>query len=99
MRSVSAGFYLLMISFGAQFREPQTAFSQLSQGDRRSPACRSDVTPRHVDCFKPVPRHSYIVSNATDKNRTYERQAVGPMEPCPSAPYSAVSTLCSNIMM
>jgi hypothetical protein len=67
MRSVSAGFCLLMISFGAQFREPHTALGQVSHGDRRSPACRSDVTPRRFDCFKPVPRHSNMVSNATDK--------------------------------
>jgi hypothetical protein len=57
----------LMISFGAQFREPHTALGQVSHGDRRSPACRSDVTPRRFDCFKPVPRHSNMVSNATDK--------------------------------
>jgi hypothetical protein len=67
MRVVSAGSYLLMISVGAQFREPHTAFGQPSHGDRRSPACRRDVTPRRIDCFLPVPRHSIIVSNATDK--------------------------------
>jgi hypothetical protein len=56
-----------MISFGPYIREPHTALGQMSHGDRCSPACRSDVTPRRFDCFKPVPRHSKIVSDATDK--------------------------------
>jgi hypothetical protein len=67
MRTVSAGFYLLMISFGAYIREPHTALGQMSHGNGRSPPCGSELTPRRVDCFKPVPRHTKIVSDATDK--------------------------------
>jgi hypothetical protein len=67
MRVVSAGFYLAIISVGAQLGEPHTALGQTSHGDGRSPACLSHITPRHINRFKPVPRHSNIVSNATDK--------------------------------
>jgi len=56
-----------MVSFGAQFREPHTALGKVSHGDRRSPACGSDVAPRRFYCFKPVPRHTKMVSDATDK--------------------------------
>jgi hypothetical protein len=67
MRRVSASFCLLIISFGANIREPHTALGQMSHGDSRSPACRSEVTPRRVYCFKLVPRHTKIVSDVTDK--------------------------------